>query len=85
MLTPGPYGLMGMEPPLTGPGAPMNSLTSGGPATDPMTNSLGMDPRQKVMMAMMGQKMMGQIGKMAKPGLMPRNNQPTLDLYGNAL
>lgn len=85
MLTPGPSGLMGMAPPLSGPGAPMNSLTMGGPATDPMTNSPGMDPKTKVMMAMMGQKMLGQIGKIAQPGLMPRDNRNPLDLYGNAL
>lgn len=85
MLPPGPTGLMGMAPPLTGPGAPMNSLTSGGPATDPRTNSLGMDPKQKVMMAMMGQQMLGQMGKMAQPGMMPRDTRNPLDLYGNAL
>ncbi len=83
MLTPGASGLMGMAPPLSGAGAPMNSLTMGGAVTDPAMAGAGMDPKKKVMMAMMGQKMLDQIGKIAQPGLMPRDNPTAFDLYGN--
>ena len=76
---------MGLAPPLSGAGAPMNSLTMGGAVTDPAVKGMGMDPRQKVAAAMMGQQLMQQIGKMAQPGLMPNQDNTRLDLYGNPL
>lgn len=73
------------HPPLSGINAPDNSLTMGGPATEPMGVNDIQDKKLKMAMAMVGRGMTGFGQGMAQNNIMTGMMQPPtqLDIYGN--
>lgn len=83
-----PYGksaLLDENPLLSGVNAPGNSLTSQGPATEPMdVNAMPMDPRKKQMAMMLMAQQMQQMGQQG-PSALPMRPRQALDIYGQPI